>query len=348
MKKFYDFSEALILSLKPTSDAVAPATQAIEKKPKDMFSTTADNYIKDVIGDEETVQPDDNVGEAGEIGSESSESNIDLECLGEEGLKIKFNGLEFVLPVDVVEAIKGFKSEGSTEEEHEEHEENESPEEEESEHNEGGSEENKTEEEDEEKKNPFSESEQIPIVYKVKRKSSTNEWVVAAYVNGKFDEDKSYFTDDKQDAIGTMKYMQEKDPFVKTPVTESTKILITYKLIFHPQDAYHRKHWSIVAYVNGKEDKDRSNYYILDKADATESLKYLRKFDSYVGADPFRDLGLPHHKTSVTESTKKKDTRSAYDIYDWGVEDTLSKNDPRKKSVNKLIKKEKTTKKSKK
>jgi hypothetical protein len=46
------------------------------------------------------------------------------------------------------------------------------------------------------------------IEYKLRRKSETNEWVVAAYVNGKFNDEKSYYTDDKQDAIKTMKMMQ--------------------------------------------------------------------------------------------------------------------------------------------
>jgi hypothetical protein len=41
----------------------------------------------------------------------------------------------------------------------------------------------------------------------VKKKSSTGEWVVRWFENGKYIEDKSYFTDDKQDAIDTMKDM---------------------------------------------------------------------------------------------------------------------------------------------
>jgi hypothetical protein len=48
------------------------------------------------------------------------------------------------------------------------------------------------------------ESKRMKIEYRLKRKVETNEWIVAAYVDGKFDDDKSYYTDDKQDAIDTM------------------------------------------------------------------------------------------------------------------------------------------------
>ncbi len=43
---------------------------------------------------------------------------------------------------------------------------------------------------------------------KLRRKSETNEWVVRWYVNGKYDEGKTYYTDDKQDAVNTMKHLQ--------------------------------------------------------------------------------------------------------------------------------------------
>jgi hypothetical protein len=47
------------------------------------------------------------------------------------------------------------------------------------------------------------------ITYKLKRKSETNEWVVRAYVDGKFNEGMTYYTDDKQDAIDTMAAMKQ-------------------------------------------------------------------------------------------------------------------------------------------
>lgn len=40
------------------------------------------------------------------------------------------------------------------------------------------------------------------------RKPETDEWVVKYYENGKYNEEKTYYTDDKDDAIGTMKNMQ--------------------------------------------------------------------------------------------------------------------------------------------
>jgi hypothetical protein len=44
---------------------------------------------------------------------------------------------------------------------------------------------------------------------KLIRKSDTNEWVVKVYVDGKYDEGRTYYTDDKQDAIDTQKVMDE-------------------------------------------------------------------------------------------------------------------------------------------
>jgi hypothetical protein len=39
------------------------------------------------------------------------------------------------------------------------------------------------------------------------RKVETDEWVVKVYVDGKYKEDSTYYTDDKEDAIATMKHM---------------------------------------------------------------------------------------------------------------------------------------------
>ena len=186
MKKFNEFMESLLVAkIIPSSDAVGDVTPSCgcENKPKDGFESATDDFMKQMgfdgegaenSGEGESIQPTDNVGETGEIeSSEESTSNVELECLGEEGLQIKFNGLTFTLPKDVVEAIKGFKSEGQSEENHEE---NESPAEETAEHAEGGSEENeseteeKDEEKDEENKNPFTESK--------KEGKAVNPWAV--------------------------------------------------------------------------------------------------------------------------------------------------------------------------
>lgn len=145
MKEFYKFSEALLLSVKPSSDAVAPAEPCSCQKP-DGFTSAANDYVKNVLGGgEETVQPDDNVGETGDIEfSSESSGGVELECMGEDGLKIKLNGMEIVLPKDVVEAIKNY--EGSESEEHKEHEDSETPEEESEEHETQPDNEEKTEE----------------------------------------------------------------------------------------------------------------------------------------------------------------------------------------------------------
>ncbi len=43
----------------------------------------------------------------------------------------------------------------------------------------------------------------------VVRKVGTDEWAVKVYVDGKYKEDPTYYTDDKDDAIATMKHMAE-------------------------------------------------------------------------------------------------------------------------------------------
>lgn len=43
----------------------------------------------------------------------------------------------------------------------------------------------------------------------LKRKPSTDEWKVNVFINGKYDEDATYYTDDKEDAKDTMKAMKE-------------------------------------------------------------------------------------------------------------------------------------------
>lgn len=44
--------------------------------------------------------------------------------------------------------------------------------------------------------------------YKLKRKASTEEWVVVVYLNGRRCEERCYYTDDRQDAVDTMRAMQ--------------------------------------------------------------------------------------------------------------------------------------------
>ena len=145
MKKFYNYTEQLMLTISPKSDSVGAVDHETEEKPTDMFNTAADDIMSNFSDD--TVQPDENVGETGENQSEST-NGVDLECMGDEGVKVKFNGLEILLPTDVIEAIKSFNGadeseshdENESEESHEEHENEETPEEEAEEHADGESE----------------------------------------------------------------------------------------------------------------------------------------------------------------------------------------------------------------
>ena len=54
------------------------------------------------------------------------------------------------------------------------------------------------------------------IKFVVKRKVETDEWLVKVYIDGKYDEDATYYTDDKEDAINTMAYMKKTFHFPKT------------------------------------------------------------------------------------------------------------------------------------
>ena len=47
------------------------------------------------------------------------------------------------------------------------------------------------------------------IFLNIVKKSSTNEWVVKVHIDGKYSEDSSYYTDDKEDAINTMAAMKK-------------------------------------------------------------------------------------------------------------------------------------------
>jgi hypothetical protein len=176
MKKFYNYTEQLLLTVMPKSDSVGAVDHEVEEKPTDMFNTSAEEILKNIGGD--TVQPDDKVGEMGENQSESA-GGVEIECMGEEGVKVKFNGLEMLLPPNVVEAIKSHQTEeGSTEEDHEDHEASETPEEEHEEHETEETEENEEKDEDK-KKNPFSESAlYVQRLIESKKGKAVNPWAV--------------------------------------------------------------------------------------------------------------------------------------------------------------------------
>ena len=48
------------------------------------------------------------------------------------------------------------------------------------------------------------------ITTKLVRKTETDEWVVKVYVDGKYDENSTYYTNDKADAIMTQKWMDDR------------------------------------------------------------------------------------------------------------------------------------------
>lgn len=48
----------------------------------------------------------------------------------------------------------------------------------------------------------------MKTTFKIVRKSSTNEWIVRKYLDGKLDSDSDYYTDDKKDAQDTLAYLE--------------------------------------------------------------------------------------------------------------------------------------------
>jgi hypothetical protein len=47
------------------------------------------------------------------------------------------------------------------------------------------------------------------VYLRMKFNRNWNEWIIAVYINGKYNEMQSYYTDDKEDAIGTMFQMKK-------------------------------------------------------------------------------------------------------------------------------------------
>ncbi len=55
----------------------------------------------------------------------------------------------------------------------------------------------------------FKDAEGREIFLNIVRKASTDEWVVKVHINGKYSEESTYYTDDKDDAISTMADMKK-------------------------------------------------------------------------------------------------------------------------------------------
>jgi len=112
MEKFNKYVESIILTI-PTSDSVGPVAKSEPAKEigaiaKDGFSQTADDILNGTSASDDTIQPDDNVGEFGEIeGGEQEECDCNIEAT-DEGLSIDFNGFKIVLPDGVREKLKTF------------------------------------------------------------------------------------------------------------------------------------------------------------------------------------------------------------------------------------------------
>ena len=111
MTKFDKYAEALMLTTaKPESDSTGPVSPCA----KDGMTQSVEDFM--TSKGETMTQPDDDTGEYGSGCSEcDSDSDVDIECMGDEGIIVKFAGTAILLPSDVIDAIKSF--EGGTEEE---------------------------------------------------------------------------------------------------------------------------------------------------------------------------------------------------------------------------------------
>ena len=67
----------------------------------------------------------------------------------------------------------------------------------------------------------------MKVDLKLKRLPETDEWRVSVFIDGKYSEEKSYYTDDKQDAIDTMEFMKKE--FESWSVPGVSEIEVTVK-----------------------------------------------------------------------------------------------------------------------
>ena len=108
MTKFDKYAEALMLTTaKPESDSAGSVSPCA----KDGMTQSVEDFM--TSKGETMTQPDDSTGEYGSGCSEGdTESDVDIECMGDEGIIVKFSGTAILLPSDVVEAVKSFESGG--------------------------------------------------------------------------------------------------------------------------------------------------------------------------------------------------------------------------------------------
>ena len=111
MKNFNKFAEALLVtSQESESDSVGPVEGqecgSCGPAPQDMLTQAAEETMGS-LGD--TMQPTDYTGGGGDIDAEGEDgSDVDIECLGEEGVIVKFNGTAILLPKNVYQKIKDY------------------------------------------------------------------------------------------------------------------------------------------------------------------------------------------------------------------------------------------------
>ena len=186
MQKFNALCDALILQAIPTSDSVGEVEKCgCEEKPKDMFNQTADSYVDDNMGDiEDTTQPDDDIGLSGnDIEDVSEDDGITENEDGSVVIKLSDDGNELHLNAAVISKLMDYFGVERLEDESEEGSEEQESTEEDSQESEPESEE--VEEQEEETEDEIkTESIEPPvnapqIQIKLKKKSSTGEWVVA-------------------------------------------------------------------------------------------------------------------------------------------------------------------------
>ena len=136
------------------------------------------------------------------------------------------------------------------------------------------------------------------------RKPDTDEWVVRVYVNGRYDDDKSYYTDDKHDAIETMARMKKEMGITSSVVG---RVAAESEVVFHASSRGGR--WELVGYADGK----------------YEDLKHGKVTGS---GGAFSRMGLTHKLAAMVQDSKIIDgINYIIDVDKLGVKQLLSKID---------------------
>lgn len=168
------------------------------------------------------------------------------------------------------------------------------------------------------------------------RKPETDEWVVKWYVDGKYNEDKTYYTNDKSDAEATYKDMAARASKMNEGVVSGFTKQLQLQLENRYKDAPQKAHNTMMKlrekYGNKLEESIKSlneekcrikgcNGRVVSPSETREGLKGLCK--SHVESQTDREKKTGRHQTSVQRSLKSESSDSVNEGFE--VTDLKSK-----------------------